>query len=88
MTLSLTPGCGTTKALIVGLLSGAALTVLLTGLFSYKTKKERLEKDDELVQVPGHVQTEIVDGVAGLIGNTPLMKIKSLSDATGCLVLV
>jgi len=29
----------------------------------------------------------ICDGVAGLIGNTPMMRIKSLSDATGCQIL-
>lgn len=30
---------------------------------------------------------DIVDGVAGLIGNTPLMRIQSLSEATGCEIL-
>ncbi|KAJ2656557.1 Cysteine synthase 2 [Coemansia sp. RSA 1200] len=30
---------------------------------------------------------EIKEGVAGLIGNTPLMRINSLSEATGCTVL-
>ncbi|KAE8212466.1 hypothetical protein CF327_g3893 [Tilletia walkeri] len=30
---------------------------------------------------------EIVKGVEGLIGNTPLMRINSLSDATGCEIL-
>ncbi|KAG0374669.1 hypothetical protein BGX24_010105 [Mortierella sp. AD032] len=29
----------------------------------------------------------ICDGVAGLIGDTPMMRIKSLSDATGCEIL-
>ncbi|KAK9468582.1 CS 2 [Lipomyces arxii] len=29
----------------------------------------------------------IIDGVEGLIGNTPLVRIKSLSDATGCDIL-
>ncbi|KAF9432128.1 hypothetical protein BGZ76_011230, partial [Entomortierella beljakovae] len=31
--------------------------------------------------------SEIRDGVAGLIGNTPLIRIKSLSEATGCEIL-
>ncbi|KAG9065347.1 hypothetical protein KI688_002672 [Linnemannia hyalina] len=31
--------------------------------------------------------SQISDGVAGLIGNTPMMRIKSLSDATGCEIL-
>lgn len=29
----------------------------------------------------------IVDGVEGCIGNTPLLRIKSLSEATGCEIL-
>lgn len=29
----------------------------------------------------------ICDGVTGLIGNTPMMRIKSLSEATGCEIL-
>lgn len=29
----------------------------------------------------------IVDGIEGCIGNTPLFRIKSLSDATGCEIL-
>jgi hypothetical protein len=31
--------------------------------------------------------TEIPEGIEGLIGNTPLFKIKSLSEATGCEIL-
>ena len=30
---------------------------------------------------------EVVRGIEGLIGNTPLMRINSLSDATGCEIL-
>ncbi|KAI7893066.1 tryptophan synthase beta subunit-like PLP-dependent enzyme [Mucor mucedo] len=73
----------TSQALVIGLLSGAAMTVLATGLFSYwrpETKAEEVKHEEEM-------QPDIVDGVAGLIGNTPLMKIKSLSEATGCLIL-
>ena len=33
------------------------------------------------------VREDIVDGVAGCIGNTPLIRIKSLSEATGCDIL-
>lgn len=29
----------------------------------------------------------VVDGIEGCIGNTPLLRIKSLSDATGCEIL-
>jgi cysteine synthase A len=30
---------------------------------------------------------DIKEGIEGCIGNTPLIKIKSLSDATGCEIL-
>ena len=33
---------------------------------------------------PGAQQSEVADGVEGLIGKTPLVRIRSLSDATGC----
>jgi cysteine synthase A len=83
--------CTTDKALAVGIVSGAAITLLATGLFfSLKSKKNldgAEEKESDNVKVHQQ-QTDIVDGVDGLIGNTPLMKIKSLSEATGCLVLV
>ncbi len=32
-------------------------------------------------------EPEILVGIEGCIGNTPLFKIKSLSDATGCDIL-
>jgi cysteine synthase A len=81
------------KALVIGLLSGSAITLLATGLFTYLTytgKKavEEVQEEEEEQEQPLLQQTEIVEGVYGLIGNTPLMKIKSLSEATGCLVLV
>ncbi|KAG1084534.1 hypothetical protein G6F42_021745 [Rhizopus arrhizus] len=79
------PSCSTSKAVLVGLLTGSALTVLATGLFSY-LRHDDAEQAEEEEQVPD-MQPDIVEGVDGLIGNTPLMKIRSLSEATGCLVL-
>ncbi|KAL2831784.1 tryptophan synthase beta subunit-like PLP-dependent enzyme [Aspergillus cavernicola] len=37
--------------------------------------------------VARHGPPAIVDGIEGCIGNTPLLRIKSLSDATGCEIL-
>lgn len=34
-----------------------------------------------------HGPPAIVEGIEGCIGNTPLLRIKSLSDATGCEIL-
>jgi cysteine synthase A len=67
------------KTLIVGIITGSILTILSTSLISYLSK-EKKEDDDPT--------TDIVEGVDGLIGNTPLMKIRSLSEATGCTILV
>ena len=36
---------------------------------------------------PASAEPNIPDGIEGCIGNTPLFKIKSLSDATGCEIL-
>ncbi|KAF9110765.1 hypothetical protein BGX27_005909 [Mortierella sp. AM989] len=44
--------------------------------------------NDKLIYLPKAEQNSMIcDGVAGLIGNTPMMRIKSLSEATGCEVL-
>lgn len=67
------------KTLIVGIITGSILTILSTSLISHLSKEK---KEDD---VP---TTDIVEGVDGLIGNTPLMKIRSLSEATGCTILV
>ncbi|KAG0334453.1 hypothetical protein BG004_000401 [Podila humilis] len=46
------------------------------------------ESIDNLIALPkAEKSSGICDGVAGLIGNTPMMRIKSLSDATGCEIL-
>lgn len=37
--------------------------------------------------VARHGPPAIVEGIEGCIGNTPLLRIKSLSDATGCEIL-
>lgn len=76
----------TSNALVVGLLSGAAITLLVTGFFSYLKPEKNVDLEEEVEEK--ELQADFVDGVAGLIGNTPLMKIKSLSEATGCLILV
>ncbi|KAF9942901.1 hypothetical protein BGZ75_000034 [Mortierella antarctica] len=41
-----------------------------------------------MISLPRAEQENLIrDGVAGLIGNTPMVRIKSLSDATGCDIL-
>lgn len=83
--------CSTNRAVLLGLLSGSAITLLSTGLFYYLSKySENSTKNDDDTEENASSQQlvpDIVEGVDGLIGNTPLMKIRSLSEATGCLVL-
>ncbi|KAF8985558.1 hypothetical protein BGZ46_003564 [Entomortierella lignicola] len=43
--------------------------------------------DKQISQPKADRSGAICDGVAGLIGNTPMMRIKSLSEATGCEIL-
>lgn len=54
-----------------------------SGLFD-----ETLRLEDETIdQYAFQSSAGIVEGIEGTIGNTPLIRIKSLSDATGCEIL-
>lgn len=44
-------------------------------------------EDHERVTDPKPVRLNVPEGIESCIGNTPLFKIKSLSDATGCEIL-
>ena len=46
---------------------------------------EPTSRTNDLVARPG--PPAIVEGIEGCIGNTPLFRIKSLSDETGCEIL-
>lgn len=50
---------------------------------SDKELPEHASKDDLDVS-----EENILEGIEGCIGNTPLFKIKSLSEATGCEILM
>lgn len=52
-----------------------------------QTDHVRLEDNTAKDHSRSGLQHEITVGVEGLIGNTPLIKIKSLSNATGCEIL-
>lgn len=71
-----------------GVLLGFSLSVTSTSLALYfqDRKRKRIEKQFE----PRPIELrsdEVVNGVTGLIGNTPLMRINSLSDALGVEIL-
>jgi hypothetical protein len=84
------------QQLLWGVLLGSLVTVscitLYNNILSGKKHTSHMRRDsldvDHLCP-PGNMRgMEIVDGVDGLIGNTPLMRIRSLSEATGCTILV
>ncbi|CAG8513088.1 4018_t:CDS:2, partial [Dentiscutata erythropus] len=58
---------------------GVVLTISTNSLLNWVKKKHAVDEDTRT--------EEIADGILGLIGNTPLMRIKSLSEATGCEIL-
>jgi hypothetical protein len=64
--------------LSLGVALGTSISYFLTIHTSRKIKRE----NDEML-----IMEDIVDGVEGLIGNTKLVRIRSLSIATGCEIL-
>ncbi|CAG8473460.1 8717_t:CDS:2 [Cetraspora pellucida] len=74
-----------TTTLVFGLIAGVVLTISTNSLLKWIKKKQTTSRSDVHDNYTG--TENIVDGVLGLIGNTPLMRIKSLSEATGCEIL-
>ncbi|CAG8569300.1 6690_t:CDS:2 [Paraglomus brasilianum] len=67
-------------SIVVGVIVGAALAVCGLKLFDFwSTRPEKKRRE----QGKG-----IVHGIEGLVGNTPLIRLKSLSEATGCEILL
>jgi cysteine synthase A len=64
-------------------LSAAAKRKSLSAPVAQRVTLEDHTKDVGIVRP----DVEIAEGIEGTIGNTPLFKIKSLSDATGCEIL-
>jgi hypothetical protein len=74
--------------------TGILVTVGLNEVYrirNYKRESLLTKRSDEddviLIDSVRHGPPAIVDGVEGCIGNTPLLRIKSLSEATGCEIL-
>jgi hypothetical protein len=66
--------------LSVGVILGTSATYLFTN-HARRSRSPHVSADDEIPL------EDIVDGVEGLIGNTKLVRIRSLSIATGCEIL-
>ncbi|EJU05844.1 cysteine synthase [Dacryopinax primogenitus] len=75
-------------ALLLGILAGLSISLssASVGLYLQQRRREALLR--RLPPRPIEIRRdEVVKGVMGLIGNTPLMRIESLSEATGCNIL-
>lgn len=75
--------------LLLGIALGAAFSAVTGALGMYargRWKRRMIARwEEEEHSKPIEVRTgEVVDGVPGLIGNTPLVRIASLSRLTGC----
>ncbi|GJE90025.1 cysteine synthase [Phanerochaete sordida] len=82
------PSALTVRHVLYGVLLGFSLSVTSTSLALYFQERKRERLQDQFEPRPIEIRSdEVVDGVAGLIGNTPLVRIKSLSDALGVEIL-
>src|SRR5947207_2750411 len=87
----------TSQQLFYGLLAGVIFTLSTNSFINWWKRKNqdgihkvnKNTRDLKSHKQPSDIRSEdIADGIEGLIGNTPLMRIKSLSDFTGCEILV
>ncbi|KAF9050059.1 tryptophan synthase beta subunit-like PLP-dependent enzyme [Panaeolus papilionaceus] len=77
-----------TRQLLLGILIGFSLSLTTTEYIRRTQRRKRKEQLEHFTRRPIELRSnEIVDGVAGLIGNTPLVRINSLSDALGVEIL-
>ncbi|KAJ3042043.1 Cysteine synthase 2 [Rhizophlyctis rosea] len=74
-----------TAGFIIGLSLTAASTTLL--LLQHDRPKAKRRRPSHSHHLPDSSEPTIRNGVEGLIGNTHLFRIKSLSEATGCDIL-
>ncbi|WFD05998.1 cysteine synthase [Malassezia vespertilionis] len=89
-------GAGLVVGLVVGLGSMAFARFhqsILRKRYSYRLRRwtrrdtRQNKVEDAFVPIELRRSGKTVNGVAGMIGNTPLMRINSLSDMTGCEIL-
>lgn len=82
-----------TRDITIGVAIGVALSVSSASISNYVERQRRIAREKaegarDYVPRPIELRSdEIVSGVVGLIGNTPLVRINSLSDALGVEIL-
>lgn len=68
--------------------AGVCLTIVCKDILdSRRREKSAPQQSQSDAPVARSGPPAIVEGIEGCIGNTPLFRIKSLSDATGCEIL-
>ncbi|KAJ8514188.1 hypothetical protein ONZ45_g8246 [Pleurotus djamor] len=76
------------RHVVYGVLLGFSLSIATTSLAVYYQSRKRERQERNFKPRPIELrQDEILSGVAGLIGNTPLIRINSLSDVLGVEIL-
>ena len=73
------------SAFFAGALLALVCKEMLESHLQHQSSTESKSQSDVLVARSG--PPAIVEGIQGCIGNTPLFRIKSLSDETGCEIL-
>ncbi|KAM5530530.1 hypothetical protein V8D89_015807 [Ganoderma adspersum] len=82
------PTGSSAKQLLYGVLVGFALSLTTSSVNNYFQERRRKNAASSFEPRPIELRSdEVVDGVAGLIGNTPLVRINSLSNALGVEIL-
>lgn len=76
------------RQLVYGIILGFSLSISSTSLALYLQVRKRKRIEEKFEARPIELRSdEITHGVSGLIGNTPLVRINSLSDALGVEIL-
>ncbi|KAF8198071.1 PALP-domain-containing protein [Pholiota molesta] len=82
------PSRTTTRHVLIGVLIGFSFSITSTSLAVYYQQRKKERQIKQFAPRPIELRSdEIVNGVPGLIGNTPLVRINSLSDALGVEIL-
>jgi cysteine synthase A len=87
------PSWSNTRAaqhIIYGTILGVSLSIASQSMLATIQRRRRLARENTHGFEPRPIELrndEVIDGILGLIGNTPLVRIASLSDALGCEIL-
>ncbi|KAI9437686.1 PALP-domain-containing protein [Lactarius indigo] len=86
--MSWVPSPSTARHLFYGILIGFSLSIASTSVISAYRKRRDHNAVEKATPRPIELRSdEVLDGVTGLIGNTPLVRINSLSNALGVEIL-